>query len=406
MSAHRYRLRHVARDGKKGAVQVQALLDASEHLQSLILLSKILLNAAIVVIVVEIMSYQPGANPWGMATSVLLVSFCLLIFSEILPKTIGVAYSHHLVVPLSYIFAPLQRAALPLLKLLNRVVRALLDALPLEAVKTDDKTKNSPEDLRAMVRDAGHLIPQPHQDMLLKLFDLENIQVDDIMKPRGEIEAIDLAAPIEELRQQLATSFHTRLLVYENEPDNVLGVLHQRRLLAACLRDELDHQALRSQLSAPYFIPSGTPLYAQLQFFQENLKHIGLVVDEYGELLGLIALEDIIEEILGKFATRLPGNAVLAWQAMTESLDTVMVDGARTLRELNRVLGLDFPLDGPKTLNGLIVEHLQDIPEAGLSLRIGKVTMEIVQTQDRRVRMVRLFKPAANAHDSRSQPLE
>ena len=196
------------------------------------------------------------------------------------------------------------------------------------------------------------------------------------------------AAPIETIKTQLATSFHTRVMVFENDPVNIIGVLHQRRLLAEAFAGEVAHATLRERMSEPYFIPAATPIYTQLQFFRENRQRMGLVVDEYGEIEGLVTLEDIIEELVGKFTTRQSDVAgSLTW---TED-GVVLVDGAASLRELNRLLGLDFPLDGPRTLNGLIVEHLQDIPEVGVGVRVGGVAMEIVQTQDRKIKICLLY---------------
>jgi Mg2+/Co2+ transporter CorB len=214
--------------------------------------------------------------------------------------------------------------------------------------------------------------------------------VADIMTPRGEIEAIDIAATIETIKEQLATSFHTRVAVFDDDPANIIGILHQRRLLGDAFAGEIDHEMLRERMSAPYFIPAATPIYTQLQFFRENRQRLGLVVDEYGEIDGLVTLEDIIEELVGKFTTR---QSDVGNSASWSEAGAVLVDGAVALRELNRMLGLDFPLDGPRTLNGLILEHLRDIPEVGLGLRVGGVAMEIVQTQDRKIKMVRLHRP-------------
>jgi Mg2+/Co2+ transporter CorB len=212
------------------------------------------------------------------------------------------------------------------------------------------------------------------------------------MVPRGDIERIDIEAPIEEIQAQLATSYHTRLPVVTGDPGNVIGILHQRRLLASLLKAPLDIETLRDQLGEPYFIPAATPVYTQLQFFRENRQRQGLVVDEYGELLGLVTLEDIIEEIVGKFTTTMPGaTAEFSW----DEDGTTLVDGSHSLRELNRVLDLDLPLEGPKTLSGLVVEYLQDIPETDVCLRIAGVAMEIVQTQDRRIKIVKLFRPTS-----------
>jgi Mg2+/Co2+ transporter CorB len=210
------------------------------------------------------------------------------------------------------------------------------------------------------------------------------------MTPRSEIETIDIAAPIEAIRDQLSTSYHSRVVVYEEDPGNVIGILHLRRLIHDAFVGSINHEALRAQLVEPYYIPAATPIYTQMQFFRENRQRLGLVVDEYGEIQGLVSMEDAVEEIVGKFTTSAPGTtASFEWGED----GTALVDGLAALRELNRRLDLDFPLDGPRTLNGLILEHLRDIPEVGVGVRVAGVAMEIVQTQDRKVKMVRLHRP-------------
>jgi Mg2+/Co2+ transporter CorB len=221
------------------------------------------------------------------------------------------------------------------------------------------------------------------------------VTVEDVMTPRNQIEAIDLELPLETLQHQIVTSHHGRVPVFEGELDRMLGVLPQRRVVSALATGDLDRDEVRSLLTKPYFVPSATPLYSQLQFFQENRQRLALVVNEYGEVEGLVTLEDIIEEIVGKFTTGQPGSAL----SLTWTDGSVIVDGSRSLRELNGKLGLNLPLDGPKTLNGLLLEHLQDIPESGVSVRIGKIAMEILHTEDRMVRSVRLFKPRERKAD-------
>lgn len=396
MASNRHRLRHLASKGHRGAQLATQLLDRVERLLGVILLGNTLFNSAAAMLTGNIALAVFGAEKWALEVGTLFVTFCLLVFSEITPKVIGATYPDVISQRIAYVLTPLLRISYPVVWFTNLFVSGLLKLLRLQPDPARDTPRVSPEELRAMVLESGHFIPQQHQTMLLNLFDLEEITVDDIMTPRGEIEGIDLQAPLAEIHQQLATSFHTRLLVHDGEPGNVVGVLHQRRLLASAIGGELDQAVLRDQMVEPYFIPAGTTLYTQLQFFQENRQRIGLVVDEYGEILGLVTLEDIIEEIIGKFTTSVPGHADLMWQTCEDG-ESVLVDGARNLRELNRLLGLDFPLEGPKTLNGLILEHLQDIPEAGLSVKIAGVPMEIIQAQDRRIRMVRLFKPAPEA---------
>ncbi|MBI3523416.1 MAG: HlyC/CorC family transporter [Betaproteobacteria bacterium] len=394
MATNRHRLRHLAQHGSRGASLALSLLAKTDKLLGAILLGNTLINAAAAMLTGHIALSVFGLEKWTLEAGTLFVTFCLLVFSEITPKVIGATYPDWLAPRISYILAPLLRIAYPVIWFINLFVVALLKLLHLQPKPGHEALRLSPEELRGLVLEAGHFIPRQHQTMLLNLFDLEHISVEDIMTPRGEIEAIDLSAPLENIREQLGTSFHRRLPVYEDDPGNIVGILLQRRLLASVLAGELTMEALRENLVEPYYIPAATTVYAQLQFFQENRQRFGLVVDEYGEIQGLVTVEDIIEEIIGKFTTSMPvSGSGLSWQ-MEEGCASILVDGGRSLRELNRVLQLSFPLDGPKTLNGLILEHLQDIPESGVSVKIGGVAMEILQTQDRRIRTVRIFRPA------------
>jgi Mg2+/Co2+ transporter CorB len=252
-----------------------------------------------------------------------------------------------------------------------------------------DEHKLSVEELRTLVLETGY-IPQKHKSILVNLFDLEAITVNDVMVPRNHIEAVDIEAPAEELLQQISTAYHRRLLVYQDQLDNVIGTLRVRSVLNLAQQGELTKEGLREILWEPYFVPSGTPLFSQLQNFQEHQDRVSLVVDEYGELMGLVTLEDILEEIIGEFTTHSP----LRGRGFHPQEDgTFLVEGSAMLRELNRKLGYDFPLEGPKTLNGLIVEHLQDIPEPNTSVKIAGYPMEIVHTQDRIVKAVRMRPP-------------
>ncbi|MCX7166432.1 MAG: CNNM domain-containing protein [Rhodocyclales bacterium] len=391
MAANRHKLRHLADSGHGGARLAQMLLSKVDRLIAMILIGNTLINAAAAMLTGHIALAIFGHEKWTLEAGTLFVTFCLLVFSEISPKVVGANYPDWLAPRISYILTPLLRVAYPVIWFVNLFVGALLRILRLQPKAGHDNYQMSAEELRALVLESGQFIPKQHRSILLNLFELEQLTVEDIMTPRGEIEAIDIAAPIEDIKTQLATSFHTRVAVFENDPANIVGVLHQRRLLAEAFSGKIDHAALRERMSEPYFIPAATPIYTQLQFFRENRQRMGLVVDEYGEIEGLVTLEDIIEELVGKFTTRQSdfGNS-LSW-----SEDGVaLVDGAASLRELNRMLDLDFPVDGPRTLNGLIVEHLQDIPEVGVGLRVGGVPMEIVQTQDRKIKMVRLHRPA------------
>lgn len=391
MAANRYRLRHLAQDGQHGARLALDLLARTEKLLGVILLFNNLINAAAATLVGIIAIELFGEEEWALGMGTLVVTFLILIFAEITPKIVGAANADRIAPAVSFVLAPLLRLFHPVVWFVNLFVGALLTLTRLRPGPGGEAPRMSPEELRTLVLEAGNFIPRKHQSILLNLFELEGITVEDVMVPRGTMETLDLTEPVEDIRQRLATSYHTRLPVFDGELDNIVGILHQRRLLSALLADALDKETLRAKLVAPYFIPAATPIYAQLQFFQENRERVGLVVDEYGEILGLVTLEDIIEELIGKFTTSAPAaGGEIAW-----SVDgSALIEGGRALRELNRKLGLHLPVDGPKTLNGLILDHFRDIPEAGVSVKIAEVAMEIVQTQDRMVKTVRLFRPA------------
>jgi Mg2+/Co2+ transporter CorB len=260
------------------------------------------------------------------------------------------------------------------------------------------------------------IMPKKTHSILMNLFDLENVRVDDIMTPRSQVEGLDLSQSPDLFFRQLRTAHHTKLLVYEGEKNNVKGILHVRKAVGFVFDpnddDEVTRAAVRELLTEPYYIPAATPVFQQLQFFQENRERFGVVVDEYGQLQGLVTLEDILEQLIGQFTSNAPIHAVERYQwvsdpavvegALVEGSAApvaapayAVVEGASPLRELNRQLGLQLPLDGPKTLSGLIVEHLEDIPEAGVSLKIGPCVMEIIHTEDRVVKTVKLSRPIA-----------
>lgn len=389
MAANRYRLRHLAGEGHRGARLALDLLNRTDKMLGVILLGNNLVNAAAATLVSLIAIEMFGEEKWALGAGTIAITFLILVFSEITPKIIGATYADRLALVLGFLLWPLLRAAYPVIWFVNLFVAALLKLFHLSPTPGQESAQLSPQELRALVLESRG-IPGQHRDILVNLFELERVTVEDIMVPRGDIEYIDIEAPFDEVLAQLATSYHTRLPVVSGDPSNVVGILHQRRLLASALKSPLDGDTLREQLAAPYFIPAATPVYAQLQFFRENRQRQGLVVDEYGELLGLVTLEDIIEEIVGKFTTSIPGATVeFGW----DDEGATLVDGSHSLRELNRLLGIGLPLDGPKTLSGLIVEYLQEIPETGVCLRIGDVAMEIIQTQDRRIKIVKLFRP-------------
>ncbi|MFN3397426.1 MAG: HlyC/CorC family transporter [Sulfurimicrobium sp.] len=391
MAINRYRLKHLVKQGNRGAKLTTYLLDHTDKLLGILLLGNNLLNAAAAALVTVITIKLFGDNQWSLTIGTLAVTFLILIFSEITPKVLGAAYPERIAIPASYVLTPLLRLAYPVVWFVNLFVKLLLWLMRLKPNSAGTHALG-PEELRTLVMEAGHYIPQKHQSILINLFSLEKITVDDVMTPRNQIEAIDISAPAEEIRHRLATSHHTRLPVYQGQLDNIIGQIHMRKVLHQTQSGELDAEALREVMREPYFIPAGTALFTQLQHFQETQRRAGLVVDEYGELLGLVSLEDILEEIVGEFTTHAPAQGG-AYHRQEDG--SWLVDGGSLLRDLNRKLGLQFPLDGPKTLNGLILEHLEDIPEAGISLKIANIALEIIQTQDRAVKVVKIFPPSA-----------
>jgi Mg2+/Co2+ transporter CorB len=392
MALNRYRLRALVKIGHRGAQIAAELLAHTDRLLGVILLGNTLVAAGAATLAADLAHRVLGEAQWVPFASAIAVTFALLIFAEITPKVIGAAHAERIAVTLSYVLKPLLKASYPIVWFVNLFVSALLALLRFKPQRGDQPQRLTREELRSLVLESSHFMPKKHQSILVNLFDLESITVEDVMTPRSRIESIDIDAPAELIVEQLATSYHTRLPVYRGEPGTVLGVLHLRRVLGSVARNELDAALIESMLSEPYFVPSTTPVFAQLQYFQEAQQRIALVVDEYGELLGLLTLEDIIEEFIGEFTTSAPARAgTYAW----DKEGTVLVEGSASLRDLNRKLGLSLPLDGPKTLNGLILEHLQDIPESGVSVKIAEVHMEIVQTQDRIIRTVKLFQPRA-----------
>jgi Mg2+/Co2+ transporter CorB len=284
----------------------------------------------------------------------------------------------------------------PVVWFVNLFVSGLLRLLRIDASRGDEPQQLSTDEIRTLVLESGHFMPKKHRSILVNLFDLDQVTVQDIMVPRARIESITLEASIEDITRELTTAYHMRLPVFRDREGELLGILHLRKVLAALHEGELTHEKIISLVSEPYFVPASTPVLAQLQFLQENQARVALVVDEYGELMGLVTLEDIIEEMVGKFTTTLPSAApTLAWDGQ----GVAQADGATAVRDLNRALGLTLPIDGPKTLNGLILEQLQEIPEADVSVRVAGVAMEILHTQGRAIKTVRLFRPSSEEQD-------
>jgi len=386
MAVNRYRLRTLAKAGHRGARLAEWLLAQTDKLLGVVLLGNNLVNAAAAALVTLISFRLFGENELALTLGTLAVTFLILVFSEVTPKVLGAAYPERIAPAASFVLAPMLKLFYPAVWFVNLFVQGLLRLLRLRPA---DAAANSMgvEELRTLLAESGTFLPAQHRGILMNLFDLEHVTVDDAMRPRNQIEAIDLAADPEEIVHQLGTSHHARLPVYEGEPNNVMGVVHVRRALARLRETEFDAGEFRAWLREPYFIPSGTSLYTQLAQFQATRQSLGLVVDEYGELLGLVTVEDILEEIVGEFTAERPGGLT---PNIREADGSCLVEGAASVRELNRKLGLELPVEGPRTLNGLLLEELEAMPEPGVSIMVAGYPVEIVQVQDRMVKTARI----------------
>jgi Mg2+/Co2+ transporter CorB len=397
MALNRYRLKHLVREGNRGAKLATALLAHTDELLSFILAGNTIINAATTILVAEICRRLFGQGEYVLMIATAAASFVILIFAEILPKILGATYSETIALAASYALTPLIRITRPLMWFVNVFVRAFVRVLRIRKAGEQAAQPLSMEELRTLVLEGGKFIPKKHQSIFLNLFELEDMTVDDTMTPRGQIEFIDLGDDPDDVRAALATAHHTRLVVCEHGLDNTVGILHVRKVFSATHGDTFNVQSIRAVMREPYFVPEGTPLLNQLTNFQENQRHMGLVVDEYGEILGLVTLKDILEEIVGEFTSQAIGSGALIQR---EPDGSVVADGACPLRVLNRKAGFQFPLEGPKTINGLLLEELEDIPEAGTSLVLEGHRIEILQVHDRMVKVVRiraLHKPPQEA---------
>jgi len=386
MALNRYRLRHLVREGSRGARMAQALLAHTDELLAFILAGNTVINAATTILVAEIARRLLGEGEFTLAIATGAASFAILIFAEILPKIFGARFSEPIALASSYILTPLLRVTKPLMYLINLMVKGILMVLRIRPVGEEAQPLSMGE-LRTLVLEGGKFIPKKHQSIFLNLFELEDMTVDDTMTPRTHIESVDIEDDIDEINTRVSTSHHTRLVVYEGSLDKVVGILHVRKYLNTTRKGALTKDELRGILREPYFVPEGTKLLDQLQNFQDRLRHVALVVDEYGEILGLCTLQDILEEIVGEFTSQKP----MAGRLYSREPDgTVIADGACPLRVLNRKAGFEFPLDGPKTVNGLVLEAIEDIPEPGASIEIAGYRFDVIQVLDKMVKVVRI----------------
>lgn len=391
MSLNRYRMRHMAKQGHRGAKLASRLVAQTDKTLGAILLGNtfcIVGSSTLEVIIAERLF---GEGDYVLMLGSLAITFAILVFSEISPKVIAAAHAEKLAFATSYLLYPLIWLFNPIVWFVNLFVKGFVKLLGVK-VNFDQAHSVTTEELRSIVSDAGQYIPSQSRMILLNLLDLEDIIVDHVMTAHTQVEFVDLDHPIEQIMEQLANSHHSRLPVRQGDHEDIVGIVHVRKVLPL-LRDFHIGKApskglLQAAISPPYYIPSGTPLYTQLQQFQKHHERIALVVDEYGEFRGLLTLEDILEEVVGEFTTQSPERT----KDFQENEDgSWLVDGSSQLRDINRKLKLLLPIDGPRTLNGLILEHFEDIPEPGTSFKLGDHRLEIVDVQDRIVKLVKIY---------------
>ncbi|WP_114651759.1 HlyC/CorC family transporter [Polynucleobacter necessarius] len=388
LSSNRHRLRAMANGGNSGAALAERLLKRIDSLLSVLLISNNLINTILPILVTGIALHIFGDSGLVLSIATLVVALLIIIFSEITPKVIGTASPEKIASNVGWFILPLTYILKPLLWFITSFVSRLMKVFGLQT--SAENRVMSKEGLRSLVLESNRFVSAHHRNILLNLFNLENILVDDVMTPRSKIELLDLSRPIDEVIEQLETCYHNKLPVCDGDSDRIVGILSVKKALSLLGNSELHHEDFRSLLNEPYFIPSGTPVLQQMQFFQDNQQRLSLVVNEYGEVLGLVTFEDIVEELIGEFTTSF-SNLSTDPQWLADG--TYLASGSASLRDLNRLLKLELPLDGPRTLNGLILEKLEAIPDYDVSIRIAGVVMEIVQFDEHGVKTVKLYQP-------------
>lgn len=386
MTLNRYRLQHLVKERHRGALRAQKLLRRPDRLIGLILLGNNFVNI-LASSLTTVIALRLGGEA-GIAIGASLLTMTILIFAEVAPKTLAAMHPEKLAFPASWVFIPLLRILYPVVWIVNAISNLLLRIFRCDPSQQEKDTL-SKEELRTIVAEADALLPERYQNMLVGILDLETATVEDVMVPRNEIVGLDLDAPLNDLITKIKNSPHTRIPVYKKSIDRVIGIIHLRKILPHLNDENLDKKSLSSELIKTYFIPESTPLHRQLMNFKTEGNRIGLVVDEYGEVQGLVTLEDLLQEIVGEITTVSP-------DVQQHKDGSYLVDASVTLRELNRLTGWSLPTEGPKTLNGLIIEFLETIPARGTSLELSGNRLEILEVNDHAVKRVKFYAPQNN----------
>ncbi|MCF4174127.1 HlyC/CorC family transporter [Vibrio sp. McD22-P3] len=387
MSLNRYRLKHLSKTGHKGAKRVERLLNRPDRLIGLILIGNNLVNilASAIATVIGLRLY----GDIGVAIATGALTLIILVFAEVTPKTLAALYPERVSFMSSILLTILMKVLSPLVVLVNFITNGFIRLLGIR-VNHNDEDHLSSEELRTVVNEAGSLIPRRHQDMLISILDLEHVTVNDIMIPRNEITGININDDWKSIVRQLTHSPHGRVVLYRDQIDEVVGMLRLRESYRLMLeKNEFTKETLLRSADEVYFIPEGTPLNVQMLKFQRNKERIGLIVDEYGDINGLVTLEDILEEIVGEFTTSMAPT--LSDEITPQGDGSFLIEGSANIRDINKGLKWNLPTDGPRTLNGLMLEYLEDIPESHLSVQVAEHQMEIVELEENRIKMVKVF---------------
>ncbi|MGP0172532.1 HlyC/CorC family transporter [Pseudomonas sp. NCHU5208] len=385
LSINRYRLKHLSKEGHKGAKRVSRLLDRPDRMLGTILVGNNVVNILAASIATVLAVEIWGETGIAIATAGLTI--VVLIFGEITPKTLAALRPELVAFPASRVLSLLQSLLYPVVWLTSAISNLLLRLVGVDPSQRASDSLST-EELRSVVRESGPQMSANRQSMLLSILDLERVTVDDIMIPRNEVVGIDLEDDLESIIEQLRTTHHTRLPVYRSDINQIEGVVHMRQIARLLSHDQLSKESLLAACNEPYFIPENTPLATQLINFQKEKRRIGIVVDEYGEVIGIVTLEDILEEIVGDFSNQ---DSLRSPDIHPQDDGTQVIDGAAYIREVNKALGWHLPSDGPKTLNGLITEALESIPDSAVCLKIGPYRLEILQAAENRVKSVRVW---------------
>ena len=388
MSVNRYRLKHLSKQGNVGAKLAIKLLNETDKLLSVILLCNNFANAAAAALVTLIVVEFFGTQESIIFIGTIITTFMIVIFSEISPKVIGAANPEKLAPYCSFILYPLLKVFYPIVLFLNFFV---LGFLKLVNIKTNFNQKDliNMDELKSIISESGTFIPQKNKSIFLNLIDLNKVTVDEVMMPHTNVESVYLKQPIDEILEKVINSNYRQMVVKDN--DEIIGVIDSKKLLKLVVKEqngEITHESLKELIEPPYFIPSGTTIYKQIQYFQDNQEKKGFIVNEFGDFLGLVSLEDLLEEIIGEFNKDIPSKL----SKIVSEDDGWIVDGAISIRDLNKKLNLKLPTSGPITLSGLIIEFLENIPETNTSFKMHETKFEIINIYEQTIKKIKIYK--------------